>query len=295
MVFINSEGKFNDNSYLIDGELYRMKGNLALYVVENEGMRIMIDAGEALAARKVVKKIKEQGLYPIHKILLTHSHFDHVQGVGKLKKLMKDIKIEVLASERAIDNLKYPEKMNKYFGYNIDPIENVIPLKEGDIIELNGLKLTILNFFGHTQDSIAIFDEKNKNIFVGDAVIDKFDYYTILPEFVPPDFNESEYMKTFEKLRNIKEKLNSISLAHFGVWKDDDFHKIINVMENFHRDAKQSIIKWYKENPSLEYITSKYHDKFTPESKIHTKENILGLQMVIEWLVDGLKAIGFIK
>ncbi|MFW9897797.1 MAG: MBL fold metallo-hydrolase [Candidatus Thorarchaeota archaeon] len=295
MVFINSEGKFNDNSYLIDGELYRMKGNLALYVVENEGMRIMIDAGEALAARKVVKKIKEQGLYPIHKILLTHSHFDHVQGVGKLKKLMKDIKIEVLASERAIDNLKYPEKMNKYFGYNIDPIENVIPLKEGDIIELNGLKLTILNFFGHTQDSIAIFDEKNKNIFVGDAVIDKFDHYTILPEFVPPDFNESEYMKTFEKLRNIKEKLNSISLAHFGVWKDDDFHKIINVMENFHRDAKQSIIKWYKENPSLEYITSKYHDKFTPESKIHTKENILGLQMVIEWLVDGLKAIGFIK
>ena len=187
------------------------------------------------------------------------------------------------------------EKMNKYFGDSIDPIENVIPLKEGDIIELNGLKLKILNFFGHTQDSIAIFDEKNKNIFVGDAVIDKFDHDTILPEFVPPDFKESEYLKTFEKLRNIKEKLNSISLAHFGVWKDDDFLKILNIMENFHHDAKQSIINWYKENPSLEYITSKYHDKFTPESKIHTKENILGLQMVIEWLVDGLKTIGFIK
>jgi len=37
MVFINSEGKFNDNSYLIDAELYRLKGTLSLYVVENNG------------------------------------------------------------------------------------------------------------------------------------------------------------------------------------------------------------------------------------------------------------------
>jgi len=41
MVFINSDGKFNENTYLIDAELYRMKGNLAIY-------------------------IKEFGLYPIH-------------------------------------------------------------------------------------------------------------------------------------------------------------------------------------------------------------------------------------
>jgi len=42
MVFIHTEGKFNDNSYLIDGELYRMKGNIALYIIENNDMRLMI-------------------------------------------------------------------------------------------------------------------------------------------------------------------------------------------------------------------------------------------------------------
>ena len=295
MVFINSEGKFNDNSYLIDDMIFRLPGQLSLYIIENKGMRMMIDAGEELAARKIVKKLKDFGAYPIHKILLTHSHFDHVQAVGKLKKLMKEIDIEVLASERAIINLKNPEKMNEYFGYIVDPIENVTPLNEGDIIDLNGLKLEILNFFGHTQDSIAIFDKKNKNIFVGDAIIDKVDHDTIMPEFVPPDFDESAYLKTLDKLRNMKDELNSISLAHFGVWKDEDFNDIVKNTEEFHFNAKNSITAWYNENPSLDYIALKYHEKFIPTSKIHTKENIQGLKFEIEWFIDGLKTMGVIN
>ena len=295
MVFLNAEGRFNDNSYLIDDMIFKLPGQLSLYVVENKGMRMMIDAGEELAARKILKKLINFGLYPIHKILLTHSHFDHVQAVGKLKKLMKDSQIEILASEKAIDNLKFPETMNTYFGYHLDPIENVTPLEEGDIIDLNGLKLEVLNFFGHTQDSIAIFDKKNRNIFVGDAIIDRLDHHTIMPEFVPPDFNESEYIKTLNKLRNMKDKLNSISLAHFGVWKDEDFINIVETAKDFHLDAKESIIKWYNENPSLNYITSKYHEKFIPESKIHTRENIHGLEFEVEWFVDGLKTMGYIK
>ena len=57
---------------------------------------------------------------------------------------------------------------------------------------------------------------------------------------------------------------------------------------------KAYIINWFNENPSLEYITLNYHEKFTPNSKIHTKNNILGLQLLIEWLIDGLKTMGLI-
>ena len=295
MVFINSDGKFNENTYLIDAELYRMKGNLAIYIIENENMRVMIDTPSDLMARRFVKKIKEFGLYPIHKIILTHSHFDHVQGVGKLKKLMQETKIEVLASERAIDNLKNPDKLNKDLGYNVNPIDNVTPLKEGDIIDVSGLKLEIMNFFGHTQDSIAILDRKNKNIFIGDAIMNMYEHGTFIPTFMSRDFNESELLKTFQKLRTLKEDLHSISLSHFGVWKDEDFFGTLNKMEAFHFNTKESILKWYNENPSLKYITLKYHEKFTPDSKVHTKDNIRGLELLIEWLIEGLKITGDIK
>ena len=125
MVFINSEGRFNENSYLFDGELFKLKGTLSIYLIESEGVRMLVDTVDPLAARRFVKKIKEQGLYPIHKMLLTHSHFDHVQGAGKLKKLMGDTEIEVLASEKAVEKLQDPEEMNEYFSVNVDPIEDI--------------------------------------------------------------------------------------------------------------------------------------------------------------------------
>jgi glyoxylase-like metal-dependent hydrolase (beta-lactamase superfamily II) len=295
MVHINTEGKFNDNTYLIDAELYKLKGSLSIYVIENDSMRIMIDAPSELGVRKFINKLKEYELYPIHKIILTHSHFDHIQGVEKLKKLMPESEIEILASEKAIDNLKNPERMNKIFGYKVPVIENVTPLEEGDIIDVNGLQLEIFNFFGHTQDSIAILDRKNKNLFVGDAIIDRFDQNTHIPEFAPPDFKESELLKTFEKLRNLKNRVNSISMPHFGVWSGKELDEILDMMERFHFDAKNSIIEWYNENPALEYVTSKYHEKFVPNSTIHTKENIHGLQLLIEWQIIQLKMSGYIN
>ncbi len=79
--------------------MYGTKGGLALYVIENNGKRMLVDASGMIMARNVIGKLKEFGLYPIHKILLTHSHFDHIHGVERLKKLMKDTKIDVLASD----------------------------------------------------------------------------------------------------------------------------------------------------------------------------------------------------
>ncbi|MHA1671927.1 MAG: MBL fold metallo-hydrolase [Promethearchaeota archaeon] len=292
MPHISTDGKINENTFLLDAELYRMKGNLATYIVENDGMRVLIDSPSDLMARKFVKKLQSLDLYPIHKIILTHSHFDHVQGVGKIKKIQKDTEIEVLASENAIHNLLNPEIMNKDFGYVVNPIDNVTPLKEGDVVNINGLKLDVYNFFGHTQDSIALLDKKNKNIFVGDALIDRFDPETAFPEFVPPDFQEDKILKTFEKMRNLESQLNSVSLAHFGTWKDEEFKKTLNLMEEYHFSTKKSLIQWCNENLSLEEIALKYHKKFTPNSKVHTKDNIHGLALIIEWLIKGLKATG---
>ncbi len=299
MVFINSEGKFNNNSFLLDAQMFGMKGSAAIYIVENNGIRMMIDTTTpAMTIRKIVAKIKELRLYPIHKLLLTHSHWDHIEGTGKLRSLMKETEIEVLASENAIYNLKHPEKMNNEYEVSVEPIDDISPLKEGDVIDLNGLELEVFNFFGHTQDLIAILDKKNKNIFSGDAVINKYDPDTFLPVFLSHEFDESELHKTFEKLRKIKfelkDKLNSICLSHFGVWTDEDFENIINEMDELHYKTKDSIIRWYNENPSLDYITSKYHEKFIPNSTIFTREKIIGLRISMQWLVEGLRISGFL-
>ncbi len=294
MTHINSEGKINDNSYLVDAWLFRVEKNLSLYVIENEGEKVMIDAGVSISARKVVNKLKELGLFPIQKIILTHSHWDHFEACSKLEKLMKN-EIEVYASEKAIENLKNPEVMNDVFDIKVAPIEGVIPLKEGDIIDLKGFELEILNFFGHTMDSIAVLDRKNKNIYPGDAILDKPDRDTFIPAFMPPAFNENELLKTFQTLRDLKDELNSISLAHSGVWTEEDCDKFITDMEEIHFKTKNAIIEWYSENQEPGYIAKQYRNTFIPNSTVHTEEHIAGLELLISWFLNGLKLAGFIE
>ncbi len=293
-MFIYQEGKFNDNSFLIDGYLYGKRRTLSIYLIENEGKRMLIDTFTKDMAVRIVEKLKQLEIYPIHKILLTHSHWDHIDGVNKLRNIMKDVDIEVLASENAIGNLKEPASINDIFEVKMKPIDDVTPLKDGDLIDLNGLKLKVINFFGHTMDSIALFDEKNKNIFTGDAIIDKFSYNYVQPTFMPPQFNESELLTTFQKLREMKNVLNSISLAHYGVWTDGDFEKILDEMEELHFNAKNSIIKWYNEKLSSRDIAIKYFDKFIPNSKIMQYGLLDNLERSIKWLIEGLKRSGII-
>lgn len=296
MTILNSEGKINANYYLIDGLTMGMQKFLSIYIIEHNGKRLMIDVGETIKVRKILKKIKDLGLYPIHKILLTHSHWDHAQGLSKMINSMKDLDIEVLASENAIENLKHQEKMlNGYEGfadtaYNFEG--EITPLKEGDKIDINGLELEIINLFGHTMDSIGILDKKNKNIFVGDAVLMRLDPDAFFVPLMPPDFHEEQLIKSFEKLRNMKDEFNSISLTHFGQWKDNHSKQILDEMEDLYFKVKNSLIEWYNEDPSIESITAKYFRTYTPNSKIWNEKLIEALVLM---MVNGLKLSGFIE
>ena len=102
---------------------------------------------------------------------------------------------------------------------------------------------------------------------------------------MPPEFNEKELLKSFEKLRKMKNDLNSISLGHFGVWTNTDYEQIVDQMESLYFDVKESIIQWHNEDSSVELITDKYIEKFMPESKFW---NAQVMKFLIEWTIEGL-------
>ena len=273
----------------------KLPKTLSLYLIEHDGARMLIDVGETLGARKLVKKLESLKITPIHKILFTHAHWDHIQALPRILKYMHVKEIEILAHQNAIEVLKNPEELNVYFEYPVDPITGVTPLKENDVIDLNGLKLQIIELFGHTQDSIGILDSVNKNIIVGDAIIDHIDLDTYTPVLYGPHFNEESLFKTYEKLKGIKDQFESISLAHFGVYTKDDCRELVMNVKEKYLHAKDSIIKWYNENPDPLYVTKKYQENIIPNSKALPKENLGGIQWFIEQHIHCLKAAGFIK
>ena len=218
MTAIRQTGKINENTTLIDVNWLGMPRMLCIYLIESgSGRKCLIDAGPASEARRLVKKLDALDAFPPDIIIITHSHFDHTQAIPyylkKAERLGKQI--EIMASKKAIPYLE-DQSYNQIYGPfgPFKNIKNAIVLKEGDRVDLDDISLKILDVPGHSIDHIAIFDEKNKNLFIGDAIGSKTDDNLMLTAIVPPHWNTESYLTTIDKLKQID--FNGISLAHFG-------------------------------------------------------------------------------
>ena len=108
---------------------------------------------------------------------------------------------------------------------------------------------------------------------------------------MPPKFNEKGLINSFNKLRNMRDRLESISLAHFGIWKEKHFKQILEEMEEQYFEVKNSLIEWYNEDPSIEVITKKYCQNLIPNS--NWNETVF--TFLVGMMINGLKISGYIE
>lgn len=144
-------GVFQTNCYIIGDEFTK------------DGA-VIDPGGEPL---KILKRCEELGLN-IKYVILTHGHGDHIVGVSGIKektgaKIMINEKDEYLimgATKELIPILR-----------RIDSFEGDIHIKEGDIIEVGELKISVLETPGHTPGSISLAVEDV--VFSGDALFER--------------------------------------------------------------------------------------------------------------------------
>jgi len=206
----------SENISMIDFELSGVKRIGALYLIKGD-KTCLVDSGTKESAKKIIKGLDSVKSFPPDMIILTHSHWDHTQGVPTFcrEAEKRGKKIAVMASEKAISNLK-DQSWNSVFDEK-QKYENVIdvePLKEGQIIDLGGIELEIIDFSGHCADDIALYDKKNKFVFLGDSLGYKFEHSLFFPPFMPPFWNKDGFYSAAEKLKKID--YEKIFLAHYG-------------------------------------------------------------------------------
>ena len=215
MSAIRQQGRVNESTVLIDIGMYGVAGATAVYLIEGD-RKCLIDGGTRTEAHRLIKVLRQLGAFPPDFIVVTHSHYDHTQGIPILRwEAAKEGKtIEVLASQTAIPLLEDQSWNEVYDAGPYKDIQDVTPLKEDDIIDLGTTTLRIYEVPGHSKDHIAIMDEKYRNIFVGDAIGNKVADNTFLPPFVPPYWDPHAFLSTINKLKHID--YDSLCLAHFG-------------------------------------------------------------------------------
>lgn len=108
----------------------------------------LIDSGlNAPDAKQMAEQLTQLPLILIN----THADPDHISGNGAFE--------EFYMSPHEEDNYREHNGRGK-----------LLPVREGDIIDLGDRPLRIIDIPGHTPGSIAILDEKNRVLVSGDSV-----------------------------------------------------------------------------------------------------------------------------
>jgi len=291
MPWIVNEGKFNNNTYLFDSFLYDAEYSTAYFILQGTKKRALIDTSGPIEAKRFAKKIKKLNLIP-DILILTHSHWDHAGGTTVFQKEFPNI--EVIAAKPAIESLQNNSKYNEGFSEiitDLDPVDNITPVKEGDIIDLGGMELLIYETPGHTNCSISILDQKNKILYLGDALGNLWPEF-IFPPIMPPEFSQEKLLSTFNKVIEID--YSAIAFAHYGLLTEEAA-KIFPTRAKFGyifwRDFFISLFeKSHKNEDILKGFIDRLHelDAFYPEGKITYK-------MLVAWVIKGLKSAGLIS
>jgi glyoxylase-like metal-dependent hydrolase (beta-lactamase superfamily II) len=226
MALIRQEGPINEHTYLIDAVHRGIRRGYAVYLLKSrDGGTCLIDAGTKDSAKIIYENLITLEAWPVEKIIITHSHWDHTQGIGFLREKAAEIgKLpEIFASEKAGPFL-VDQSFNIFFSQEEAPYDNidrVFPLKDGQFIEVGReLTIKIIGTPGHMADHISVWDETTGNIIVGDAFGMKWGDGLIVPNPNSPFWNEKDFRRSLDLLKSLEPK--TICLAHFGCLSDLD-------------------------------------------------------------------------
>lgn len=136
-------------------------------------------------------KFLEENNFKLTKILLTHGHFDHIQGVAGT---VEATGAEVFIHEKDACMLSGDETCLAYmFGTSVTPVLKYNVFSDGDIIDFSGIQIRVIHTPGHSKGSCS-FEVENV-LFTGDTL---FRLSKGRTDF--PDSDDSEMDASLKKL-----------------------------------------------------------------------------------------------
>lgn len=122
----------------------------------------VVDPGDQ--GEQVARWLVEKGL-EAETVFLTHGHFDHILGIPGLREEWPDLPVYCHPADwgqgDATGMFGQPVPTVRSFG-------DITPYQEGDVVEMDGIKIQVLETPGHTPGSVTLRAEDV--LFTGDTL-----------------------------------------------------------------------------------------------------------------------------
>ncbi len=134
-------------------------------VVYSEKTSAAVYIDPAAGSLEVVEDfVKEKGL-KVEKILLTHTHWDHI---ADCKRAKEKFDAPVYVHQEDAKNLEEPGSDGLPCPLEIPGVKPTGFLNEGDIIEVGELKLEVIHTPGHSPGSVSFYIAREHAMICGD-------------------------------------------------------------------------------------------------------------------------------
>jgi len=142
------------------------------------------------SADRLIKHLETHHLTP-DKIILTHSHWDHI---GDVAPLLKKYPIPVFIHPLDQGNLESPGSDGLPCWISIEGVKATHFLNENDIIEIGLLKFHVIHTPGHTPGGICLYNEEEGVLISGDTLfkgsIGNLSFTTGQPDLMWPSLDK---------------------------------------------------------------------------------------------------------
>lgn len=163
------------------------EGGVRFFLLVGTERALLIDSGmETRNAKELAEELTD---LPVS-LLNTHADRDHTGSNGEFESFYM-----------------HPAEASNYYNSQ-KQTRTILPVWDGDILDLGDRPLCIITLPGHTPGSIAVLDEKSRRIFSGDPVQDgRIFMFGIQREM-------HAYRHSLLKLQNYAESFDEIYPSH---------------------------------------------------------------------------------
>lgn len=158
-----------------------------IYLIEGNDKAMLVDTGFGTGnLKELVESLTKKPVF----VVITHSDGDHVGGNKQFEEIYM-----------------HPSDFDRYYD-KPENTQKVLPIWEGDLLDLGTRKFEVIHIPGHTPGSIVLFDRENKEMICGDS----FQYGSIFMFGGGRNFDALE--ASIKKIMKMKDGIEKLYPGH---------------------------------------------------------------------------------